>query len=110
MKSKYTLSALATAAAVAFGGVAIAQVSSGENTADTSVSADANASATPSANDSLANSDRIGDNNASGSLDTQTMGASGSGLNNDTSMDSDTTMNTDDSSSDDLLAPQADRG
>lgn len=110
MKSKYTLSALATAAAVAFGGVAIAQVSSGENTADTSVSASANASdSNMSTNGSLSNSDRIGDNDTNGSLDTRTMGAPGTGLDADANADADLNMNSD-TGSDDLLSPQADRG
>jgi len=110
MKStKYTLSALATAAAVAFGGVAIAQVSSGDTPAGMSASADTELSTgnTLSNNDTNMN----GSNASAGSVDTQTMGAGGSGLSADANADlnSDTNMNSD-MESDDLLAPRADRG
>ena len=107
--TKYTLSALATAAAVAFGGVAIAQVSSGDTSAETSASATTELSS----GNAVSNSDNLNGSNAtSGSVDTQTMGASGSGLSTgaNTDLNSDTSMMNNDMESDDLLAPRADRG
>jgi len=115
--SKYTLSALATAAAVAFGGVAIAQVSSDTgasasagtdtslNAADTSISGSASGSSDLSSGTSASNSGSLD----SGSTDTQTMGASGSAMGADSSSSGQLGMSSD-TGSDDLLAPQADRG
>lgn len=115
MKSSKTLSILATAAAVTFGGVAIAQSTTAPGTNGTNATID---SPVMHPQDS-----RVGDLSAQpgttadtsqSNLDTQSMGAGSSTLNTDASLNSDSgTLDNDASVSGagnyDMLEPRADR-
>lgn len=108
--SKHTLSLLATAAAVAFGGAAIAQSTSyGADQVRSQASADMQAQTSP--NGSATSSDVAAN---SGSADTQTLGNAGSSASSDTQTlgagSGDTSsLAGETNASNDLLQPRADR-